>query len=196
MQLCRPRKRDEWALCKLCTFFHAYAWVNLVFNKANFYEFSPTVKFLKLFIFHLFDAVYLKPFHPSVAFHIESSHLICWSNQMTGFYVKLTLSWNEFRKSVLGLVLVAFRKIKPKKKSFSFVITVRFWAVLRILSPTKGWCFHHLETCLLISDIGITINSITKGMNQKKISVSILYFLTKKTPVTFDFRGGKKKFID
>ena len=28
------------------------------------------------------------PFQPIVAFHIETSHLICIANQMTGFYMK------------------------------------------------------------------------------------------------------------
>ena len=28
------------------------------------------------------------PFQASVAFHIETSHLICIANQMTGFYMK------------------------------------------------------------------------------------------------------------
>ena len=34
-------------------------------------------------------------FIPSVAFHIETSHLICRANQMTGFYIKCNtgLKW-------------------------------------------------------------------------------------------------------
>ena len=28
------------------------------------------------------------PFQPRVAFHIETSHLICIANQMTGFYME------------------------------------------------------------------------------------------------------------
>ena len=37
----------------------------------------------------------LNPFHPSVAFHIETSHLICTTNQMTDFYMKFKagLKW-------------------------------------------------------------------------------------------------------
>ena len=36
-----------------------------------------------------------KPFQPSVAFHIETSHLFCRTKQMTGFYVKRSngLKW-------------------------------------------------------------------------------------------------------
>ena len=30
----------------------------------------------------------LNPFQPSVTFHIETSHLICSANLMTGFYMK------------------------------------------------------------------------------------------------------------
>ena len=33
----------------------------------------------------------LNPFQPSVAFHIETSHLICSEYQMTGFYMNATL---------------------------------------------------------------------------------------------------------
>ena len=37
----------------------------------------------------------IKPFQPSVAFHIETSHLICSENQMTGFCIKCStwLKW-------------------------------------------------------------------------------------------------------
>ena len=33
------------------------------------------------------DAI-MDPFQPSVVFHIETSHLICNANQMTGFHMK------------------------------------------------------------------------------------------------------------
>ena len=32
--------------------------------------------------------IHIKPFHPSATFDIETSHLICSVNQMTGFYVE------------------------------------------------------------------------------------------------------------
>ena len=35
--------------------------------------------------FYLLD---LNTFHPSVVFHLETSHSICTANQMTGFYMK------------------------------------------------------------------------------------------------------------
>ena len=37
----------------------------------------------------------LHPFQPSATFHIETNHLICSSNQMTGFYMKcnIGLKW-------------------------------------------------------------------------------------------------------
>ena len=43
---------------------------------------------------------WVNPFQPSVAFHIETSHLICNANQMTGFYIECNtgLKWlNGFR---------------------------------------------------------------------------------------------------
>ena len=45
----------------------------------------------------------IKPFQPSVAFHIETSHLFCRAKQMTGFYVKRNygLKWvNPFQTNV------------------------------------------------------------------------------------------------
>ena len=40
----------------------------------------------------------ISPFRPSVAFHIETSHLFCSANQMTGFYMKFNtgLTWVDF----------------------------------------------------------------------------------------------------
>ena len=34
---------------------------------------------------------------PSVAFHIETNHLLCSANQMTGFYMKCLAKVNEQR---------------------------------------------------------------------------------------------------
>ena len=38
---------------------------------------------------------WVSPFQPSVAFHLEISHLICTANQVTGFYMKCNtgLKW-------------------------------------------------------------------------------------------------------
>ena len=37
----------------------------------------------------------VNPFQPSIAFHVETSHLICFANQITGFYMKCNngLKW-------------------------------------------------------------------------------------------------------
>ena len=37
----------------------------------------------------------INPFQPSVAFHIETSHLICTASKMTSFYIKCNtgLKW-------------------------------------------------------------------------------------------------------
>ena len=42
-------------------------------------------------------------FQPSIAFHIETSHLICSANQMTGFYMKCNteLKWVKSAKFTL-----------------------------------------------------------------------------------------------
>ena len=40
-------------------------------------------------------AQWVNLFHPSVAFHIETSHLLCRVKQMAGFYMKrnIVLKW-------------------------------------------------------------------------------------------------------
>ena len=44
------------------------------------------------------STISLNLFQPSVAFHIETSHLICNANQMSGFYMKsfTALKWVDF----------------------------------------------------------------------------------------------------
>ena len=39
------------------------------------------------------------PFQQIVTFHVETSHLICTANQMTGFYVKFNtrLKWGKLK---------------------------------------------------------------------------------------------------
>ena len=41
----------------------------------------------------------INTFQLSVAFHIATSHLICYANQMTGFYMKCNtrLKWVDFK---------------------------------------------------------------------------------------------------
>ena len=45
--------------------------------------------------FHVPNQNHFNPFQPSVAFHIETSHLICIANQMTGSYMECNtgLEW-------------------------------------------------------------------------------------------------------
>ena len=46
-----------------------------------------TINLLQRIVHFLYNILF-NPFQPSVAFHIETSHLICCANQMTGFYMK------------------------------------------------------------------------------------------------------------
>ena len=45
---------------------------------------------------------HFNPCHPSVVFHIETSHLICISNQMTGFYMKCNTErkWVNYLRNI------------------------------------------------------------------------------------------------
>lgn len=40
----------------------------------------------------------INPFQPVVAFHIETSHLICAANQMIGFYMEL--KWVDYSREM------------------------------------------------------------------------------------------------
>ena len=40
----------------------------------------------------------IDPFQASVAFHIETSHLICDANQITGFYMKCNTFFKDIPK--------------------------------------------------------------------------------------------------
>ena len=61
----------------------------------------------------------MKPFQPSVTFHIDTCHLICATNQMTGFYIKCNngLKW----VNVLNLL-----KVKKKNTGTNSVYIVVF----------------------------------------------------------------------
>ena len=43
----------------------------------------------------------LNPFQPSVAFHIETSHLICRANQMSRFYMKCNAGLKWFNRQAV-----------------------------------------------------------------------------------------------
>ena len=69
------------------------------------------VKIDEQFIFYFFEI--LNPFQPSIAFHIETSHFISTTNQITGFFNKCNnvLKWvndiisqknDNIRKKVVG----------------------------------------------------------------------------------------------
>ena len=50
----------------------------------------------------------INPFQPSVAFHIETSHLICIASKMTGFYIKCNtgLKWVKLGKKLLVVHII------------------------------------------------------------------------------------------
>ena len=49
-------------------------------------------------------------FQPSVAFHIETSHLICFGNQAAGFYMKCNNGLKWVKVIRIYFVLVTFIK--------------------------------------------------------------------------------------
>ena len=60
------------------------------------------------------DLKQVNPFHSSVPFHIETSHLFCRSKQMTGFYMKCNFGWQ-------GVILFKGRWF------YSFFFLFLFW---------------------------------------------------------------------
>ena len=56
------------------------------------------------------------PFQPFVAFHIETSHLVCSVKQMTGFYMERNTGWNGLilKKVLVSKVIVTL--IMPDSK--------------------------------------------------------------------------------
>ena len=65
----------------------------------------------------------LKAFQPSVAFHIETSHLFCKAKQMTGFYMKRCtgLKWDKQESSIYAL----FIKYDLHRKHFCLYFRTR-----------------------------------------------------------------------
>ena len=51
--------------------------------------------------------LHLKPLQPSVAFHIETSHLLCRKKQMAGFYMKRNtgLEWVKVSKASIKVIV-------------------------------------------------------------------------------------------
>ena len=43
----------------------------------------------------IINPFYINQFQPSATLHIETSHLICYANQVTGFYMNIILGGNE-----------------------------------------------------------------------------------------------------
>ena len=50
----------------------------------------------------------------SVAFHVETSHLICTSNQMTGFYMKYDRAegFNDSKETASSCLEVSWKKLR------------------------------------------------------------------------------------
>ena len=53
----------------------------------------------------------VNPFQFIIAFHIEASHLLCSTNEMTGFYMKFDtdLNWVKERRTKLEDVVQLFK---------------------------------------------------------------------------------------
>ena len=65
------------------------------------------------------------PFQSSVAFHIETSHLICIANQMTGVYMECSTGLKRVNKQN------KIQKIKPLSQ-WKLQQNLSFWSLLTV----------------------------------------------------------------
>ena len=64
--------------------------------------------------------IYISPLNASVCCHIETSQLICCANQLTGFYMRATLTFNGLTSSAkVFLLLEHYITIGSSVKSIS-----------------------------------------------------------------------------
>ena len=115
--------------------------------------------------FQNFSLYYVKSFQLSVAFHIETSHLICSAKQITGFYLKLNMGWNGLnhfaplpvlfpcypvscsdltmpQKSYLSPIVIylfKFNNGNTRAKLNMFKVNIKY---IRTTSLTLFWCFY------------------------------------------------------
>ena len=59
------------------------------------------------------------PFQPSIAFHIETSHLICTTNQMTGCYMKCKAGLKCIKVALLESFLLTSAEVSRKLQNNS-----------------------------------------------------------------------------
>ena len=89
-------------------------------------QFVGNSRRIVLRVFDLFLSCCLKgfnPFQPSVAFHIETSHLICSANQMTGFYMKFRTKLKWINPICITLCFKCFQ--------YSAGIVAEYWEPLK-----------------------------------------------------------------
>ena len=85
----------------------------------------------------------MNPFYVSVVFHIETSYLICCTNQMTGFFMERNtrvkwFNWNTFYTDYLLFyckVLTSIQQLLQKVRTGTLLFTPRtqfgYWTYLR-----------------------------------------------------------------
>ena len=87
------RSCDNGNLSKLIQIYHERSFdINFDVGIYNVESNTPSDLLKKSYISALFKPSNINLFHPSVAFHIETNHLICTANQITVFYLKCNTS--------------------------------------------------------------------------------------------------------
>ena len=118
----------------------------------------------------------VNPFQPSVPIHIETSHLICWANQMTGFYMKCktALNWVKDRKEIFAQqkeILTILAKIKLPQMSNLWQFKTKWTKDLLIIWKQQNfqlWLFYSKCVPLYL------LPAIVSTPNQHLLLVSII----------------------
>ena len=94
------------------------------FSPFFFENLSPIFSFQR----PTFQNLQISPFQPSIAFNIETNHLICNENQVTGFYMKCNteLKWVNLHLYFLNV----------RSKLFCSYHRMTFWTVSNICNRT------------------------------------------------------------
>ena len=63
----------------------------------------------------------LNPFQPSVVFHVETSHLFCSANQMTGFYMECNTGLKWVKGTLMQMRKLGYTMLRDKSSILDIV---------------------------------------------------------------------------
>ena len=105
------------------------------------------------------SSLIFNPLQPSVACHIETSHLVCTANQMTGFYMKCNTELNWVNQGTCLTKISGLHHIFHIHQVLYSEIFTRLSTLHRkgiLAKRKKAWWRHHLRQFpfILVADSG------------------------------------------